>query len=276
MSISVDYPMPAPSLSPHATHWGRGLLLALAAHLLIVIWAYWPSHSQPETPLPPAAVMMLLAPQVQAPSLPLPLPQGVQQQMAASASSAKAEPPATEMMPKLAKVEKAEIQVTEQKKSQQSPQPQPRPVVKKKELTQAQSHNAAANSSSAPVAQQQPSHQVSAPLNSNAQTQKQAEANWQSKVLAHLNHFKQYPPDALRRNKGGIVTLDVTLNAQGNVLSSQLRQSAGSSSLDREALAMLQRAQPLPAPPAARLHQGQTEIILPVDFDPQAPGLARR
>jgi len=98
MSISVDYPMPAPSLSPHATHWGRGLLLALAAHLLIVIWAYWPSHSQPETPLPPAAVIMLLAPQVQAPSLPLPLPQGVQQQMAASASSAKAEPPAAEMI----------------------------------------------------------------------------------------------------------------------------------------------------------------------------------
>ncbi|WP_031295996.1 energy transducer TonB family protein [Pseudogulbenkiania ferrooxidans] len=42
---------------------------------------------------------------------------------------------------------------------------------------------------------------------------------------------------------------------------------SGILSLDREALAVLRRAQPLPAPPLERLSDGQIRIVLPIHFD---------
>ena len=56
-----------------------------------------------------------------------------------------------------------------------------------------------------------------------------------------------------------------TMDRSGRILSSRVEQGSGRALLDREALAMLQRAQPLPAPPADVV--GATlELVTPVEF----------
>jgi protein TonB len=73
--------------------------------------------------------------------------------------------------------------------------------------------------------------------------------SWVRRLLAQLNRFKQYPRDARRRREEGVVALSFTVDRSGRVLARHVAKSSGSRALDEEALAMLQRAQPLPAFP---------------------------
>lgn len=57
------------------------------------------------------------------------------------------------------------------------------------------------------------------------------------------------------------------VNREGYVLSSQLIKSSGVAILDREALALIKRAQPLPKPPTELLSHGQITLELPIGFD---------
>ena len=56
-----------------------------------------------------------------------------------------------------------------------------------------------------------------------------------------------------------------TMDRQGRVLSAALERSSGHAALDREALALLERAQPLPAPPAETPGERIT-LTVPVEF----------
>ena len=58
-----------------------------------------------------------------------------------------------------------------------------------------------------------------------------------------------------------------TVNAQGTVVSNSLATSSGTLSLDREAVAVLERAQPLPRPPAEILEGGFFKVKMPITFD---------
>ena len=69
-------------------------------------------------------------------------------------------------------------------------------------------------------------------------------------LLAWLNRFKQYPRSARQAHIEGVVMLHFVLDAQGKVLSCDIAQSSGRPVLDAEALALIRRAQPLPALPA--------------------------
>ena len=72
---------------------------------------------------------------------------------------------------------------------------------------------------------------------------------WVSQLLAHLNRHKQYPGAARAHREEGVVTLNFTMDRDGHVLAHSIVKSSGSQALDAEALAMLQRAEPLPAFP---------------------------
>ena len=73
--------------------------------------------------------------------------------------------------------------------------------------------------------------------------------SWVQRLLAHLNHYKQYPPAARLRRDEGVVTLSFTMDRDGRVLARHISKSSGSSVLDAEVLEMLHRAEPLPAFP---------------------------
>jgi len=74
--------------------------------------------------------------------------------------------------------------------------------------------------------------------------------SFESRVLAHINRFKQYPPSARKAHIEGVVMLHFVMDAGGHVTEADIQKSSGRPVLDNEALAMIQRAQPLPALPA--------------------------
>jgi TonB family protein len=68
-------------------------------------------------------------------------------------------------------------------------------------------------------------------------------------VAAILRSAMSYPRDAKTRREEGVVRVTFQLDHKGNVVASGIAESSGNALLDREALAMIQRAQPFPASP---------------------------
>lgn len=64
-----------------------------------------------------------------------------------------------------------------------------------------------------------------------------------------LNKHKRYPRRAEYRGDEGTVLVKFIVNRRGEVLSYGLERSSGNPLLDKEALALIQRAQPLPVFP---------------------------
>lgn len=76
---------------------------------------------------------------------------------------------------------------------------------------------------------------------------------------------KSYPKIAQRRGWEGTTLLDLKLDSDGNVLSAVVRESSGYDALDNQALKMVEKASPFPAPPKAL--QGRSfNITVPVSF----------
>lgn len=91
------------------------------------------------------------------------------------------------------------------------------------------------------------------------------QASWQKRLVDHLNNHKQYP-DAARNNRAqGTVVVAFELNRLGQIVASHVAKSSGSSALDHEALAVLKRASPLPAPPDL-VAVAAVEWTLPIHF----------
>ena len=88
-------------------------------------------------------------------------------------------------------------------------------------------------------------------------------ASWQQAVVARLARFQRYPAQA--KGATGVVNLSFSMDRQGHVLNSQIIKSSGSVVLDAEALSLLTRAAPLPAPPAA-VPDSDLTFVLPIRF----------
>jgi periplasmic protein TonB len=89
---------------------------------------------------------------------------------------------------------------------------------------------------------------------------------WSSKIVAQLERHKRYPAEAQSRGEHGVAQIFFTLDRQGRVLESRVLQSSGAAALDAEALALLQRAQPFPVPPA-ELPGPQVNLTVPIRFN---------
>jgi periplasmic protein TonB len=86
-----------------------------------------------------------------------------------------------------------------------------------------------------------------------------------ARLLAQFNRFKQYPRAARQARIEGVVMLHFVMDAQGKVQSFEIAKSSGRPVLDAEALALIQRAQPLPALPAD--YPTRTlDAIVPIEF----------
>ena len=84
-------------------------------------------------------------------------------------------------------------------------------------------------------------------------------------VVAWLERHKEYPEAARRDREEGTALIAFTIDRGGNVLSFDIRRSAGNDALDRAARDMVRRSNPLPAMPAS--YPGtRIELVLPVTF----------
>ncbi|MGU3495738.1 TonB family protein [Xanthobacteraceae bacterium A53D] len=87
-------------------------------------------------------------------------------------------------------------------------------------------------------------------------------AAWQSRLMAHLERRKKYPPAARSRGERGTVFVRFSLDEGGNVLTVSLARSSGFPDLDSEVLALVRRASPVPAPPVG----ANRTVTAPVRF----------
>jgi protein TonB len=228
MSIGAS-PLPRLTLS---------LLLVLGAHIgLGVLALKWRVTAAP-VELPPAALLIELAP----------LPTVAQPPAPAAVGEPKPSPePVIAPKPKWV-LEK--------------PKPKPKPVVKQLKPAPTpptpaarpveQTTPTATTAPAAPPAAQPPSTSSA-----------EAKASWQSQLLSHLARHQRYPDEARRRGIQGTCQVRFNLDGQGKVLSAELAKSSGNIALDRATLAMIRRASPVPAPPAELLINAQLEIVAP-------------
>lgn len=93
----------------------------------------------------------------------------------------------------------------------------------------------------------------------------QARQDFVARLLAQLNRFKQYPRAARQARIQGVVMLHFVMDAGGRVLRADIAKSSGRPVLDAEALALIQRAQPLPPLPAD-FPSRTLDAVVPVEF----------
>ena len=84
-------------------------------------------------------------------------------------------------------------------------------------------------------------------------------------LQAWLEKHKEHPSTARRRRSQGTAVLNFTLNRDGSVQRARIERSSGSPVLDREVLAMIKRATPLPAFPAD-FERDVITLSVPVQF----------
>ena len=86
---------------------------------------------------------------------------------------------------------------------------------------------------------------------------------WQKELAAHFNKHKTYPADRSMQNAEVLVSF--VLDRTGHIVTAAIVKGSGDPSFDAAALAMLKRADPVPAPPALMADQGLA-FSLPVIF----------
>lgn len=92
-----------------------------------------------------------------------------------------------------------------------------------------------------------------------------ARATWQAQLAAWLSRHKRYPRAAQEQRQQGRAYLRFSLDRNGRVLAFQLDRSSGFPLLDEEVGALIQRAQPLPPPPAD-VPGERFDLVVPVEF----------
>lgn len=237
----------------------------------------------PPTP-PPAAIMIELAPLPVAP--PAPVTQAAQEtppmermpEIELPLPEIDTMPPTIPepevVLPKPAP-EKPKEQVAEKPKEKPKDKPKDKPKEKPKPASKPKPE---AEPTAAQKTPPQPSQQTAAaaaplqqaavpaaPSAADIARRANAEANWQGLLLAHLEKHKKYPKSARKRHEQGTSFLRFRMDRNGTVLSFALARSSGYAALDDEVLAMIARAQPLPALPA-EISDSVVEIVVPVQF----------
>lgn len=206
---------------------------ALAA---VVLWQPAPEPVFP----PPGAMMIELAPLAEPPAAPRPPEQAAPE------------------VPKPPPVQKAEVAL---------PRPKPNPRLKAEPAPTPIPTEKLGENEAPPVPVETPvAHTDVAPVPSAVPAPSgDVVPSWQGALRAHLERHKRYPAAAQFRRQQGAPVVRFIMDRQGKVLSAQLERGCGYSALDDEALALLQRAQPLPAPPL-EVPGERIEMRVPVQF----------
>jgi periplasmic protein TonB len=237
--------------------WTVSLLVVLALHgalLPIIMLRHMPTEP---IGMPPAAVMIDLAPlPAVAPMEPSP-PPPVEPEVQTTPPEPQPEPEPLPLpepeIPKLAPSPAAHPAVT-------LPVPQP---PKPKKMKQAE--RPLIPRPEPQTATPMPAPAMAAPQPSAPQNTASERATWQAQLVAWLERYKRYPRVAQEQHQQGVVYLRFAIDRRGKVLSSQINRSSGFELLDDEVLELVQRAQPLPSPPS-EVAGDRIELLVPVSF----------
>lgn len=202
---------------------------------------------------PSGAIVVDLAPLPAAPSTtPTDIAPGPEQVMSEAQPVAKPDETPPDETPELPPATNPDAAVALQTKPQPDVTPQ---------------QQAAAATTSAPPAINERIAPVAAAPTQGVPNVKNSEAvvTWRTQLLALIERNKRYPEAARSRREQGIAQVSFALDRKGMVANARVIQSSGSSALDEEAVALLKRAEPFPAPPAT--FPGEFVVVrLPIRF----------
>lgn len=233
---------------PEAARWSACFVLAIAFHAAgaAALFARWSEDSNLVAGTP--VIMVDLAPVAVSPNITTDVTPGPLQQ--------EAEPEPEPEKP----VEKVELPPDPQAEPVVAIPP-PKPIEKPKEKKPKQKH---ASLASAPTRAEQQGDRPAAPIPGASSRNSDALPNWKTQLLAKLERSKRYPSEA--RGDQGTAQLAFSVDRQGGVHNARIARSSGSSALDHETLALVQRAQPLPPPPP-EVPGSQIPIVVPIRYN---------
>jgi protein TonB len=232
---------------PEIVRWGGCAAVVVAAHVLAA-FAIAAHSDEAELEAGTPVVMVDLAPLAAAPSAPPrdlaagPLLEAENQERVAEEASPERQEPEKQQMVQDTPAPDPEVTMA------QAP-PEEKPVEDKPVQQPAE----AAPVPTAPQNAPTPAARAAAP----------AIASWQRRLIAQLERYKRYPPQA--RGKLGEARLAFSIDRQGRVVTSRIVHSSGSDALDDEALALVKRAEPLPPPPAG-VPDDQLSFVVPIRY----------
>jgi periplasmic protein TonB len=234
---------------PEIVRWGGCAAVVLAAHALAA-FAIAVHSDEEDLESGPPVVMVDLAPLAAAPPAPPrdlaagPLLEAENQERVAEETQPEHQEPEKQQMVQDTPAPDPEVTM-----AQAQPEPEEKPVEDKAVQPPAD----AAPVPTAPQAAPTSAARAAAPVI----------ASWQRRLIAQLERYKRYPPQA--HGKLGEARLAFSIDRQGRVLTSRIVRSSGSDALDDEALALVKRAEPLPPPPAG-LPDDQLSFEVPIRY----------
>ena len=253
-----------PGASEEFKRWSLAAAIVCAAHFGLLGGYLLLPTLEPEGAAESPAVIVDLAPLPVAPASPDDLAPGPDM-LEAQPTPKPPEPAEHEVVAPMPKIEApAEVTLPVPEPKAVDKKPEENPDRQKSETKPVQQITPAPRTTAAPRSQQHTAAVPQAPSPGSAAS-RAAIATWRDLVLARLQQSKRYPAGAEARHEQGVVTLSFSVDRNGRVLARSITQSSGSAALDAEVLAMVQRAQPLPAFPPA-MTQSMVNLVVPIRF----------
>jgi protein TonB len=240
---------------PEVARWGACFALALCFHAAgaAALLARWNEETDQVANAP--VITIELAPAPVAPAItPTELPPGPAQQQAEAQPAPVSDKP----------VEKVELKPEPVQQPELSVMPPPKPVAKPKEKKRPMQKHASL--ATAPSTAERRAKHAAAPMPGASSRNSNALPSWKSRLVARLERYKRYPPEAQARGDHGVAQLAFSIDRNGGVHRARIIRSSGSSLLDRATLALVARAAPLPPPPP-EVPGAQIAIVVPVRYD---------
>ena len=242
--------------------WALSFATVVALHGGLILTAVnWPQH-HPPAGAPPAAMLIELAPVPAAPATtPTEAPPVAQAAEEPPPPEPVPEPePLPEPPPEPPPVEPEVALPTE------PPPPPPKPAQPKPEPTETPAEKAQPMIAAAPPVAALQAENAAAPQEGiSTLPPSNVLPDWQGLLLSHLERHKRYPREAQWRRQEGVTYLHFIVDRDGKVLEHSIDQSSGYTLLDEEVMELIERAQPLPPPPA-ELPGATLELVVPVQF----------
>lgn len=89
---------------------------------------------------------------------------------------------------------------------------------------------------------------------------------WLLAFEKHIKKYRKYPKAAKRKNQVGTPNVTFVIDRQGNLVGARVSRGSGVETLDEEAVAMFQRATPLPPVPA-EMEGATLQFTMPIVFN---------
>jgi protein TonB len=258
-------------IEPSWRRWRRWVgagMLVLALHVGGAAAALWQWPEQDVDDEPEGAMLLELAPMAVAPpeeTEPLPIGPKSDESVATPPVEEVKEVKPEEELPQLEEaplVKEPEVALEKIK-----PVEEEKPEEEKKPQEQMQAQTVASVAAAPPpIEAAAVGPKAAAPLQGNSRKPNQAELSWQKALHLHISKHKRYPSQARDRRVQGVVTVSFSLDGTGRVTNARIIKGSGSPLLDDEALEILKRADPLPAPPE-QASEAARSLSLPIQFN---------